>query len=44
MGMLFAAELIGVVFFSIISESFYAGSKNHKAALSMFDAVESFEM
>lgn len=40
MGMLFAAEWIGVVFFSIISEPFFAGSKNHRAALSMFDAVE----
>jgi len=41
MGMLFAAESIGVVFFSIISQPFYAGSQNHKAALSMFDTMES---
>lgn len=41
MGMLFAAKWIGVVFFSIISEPFYAGSKDHRAALSMFDSVES---
>lgn len=40
MGMLFAAEWIGVVFFSIISQPFYAGSKNQIAALSMFDKVE----
>lgn len=41
MGMLFAAEWIGVVFFSIISEPFFAGSKGHREALNMFDAVES---
>lgn len=40
MGMLFAAEWIGVVFFSIISQPFYAGSDNHKEALSMFDEME----
>jgi len=40
MGMLFAAEWIGVVFFSIISQPFYAGSSNHRAALQMFDEME----
>jgi hypothetical protein len=40
MGMLFAAEWIGVVFFSIISQPFYAGSQNHIAALRMFDVME----
>lgn len=40
MGMLFAAEWIGVVFFSIISQPFFAGSKNHSAALRMFDELE----
>eukprot|EP00981_Chlorochromonas_danica_P007003 scaffold1522_cov174-Ochromonas_danica.AAC.7 len=33
MGMLFAAEWIGIVFFSIFSEPFFATSKNHRAAL-----------
>eukprot|EP01031_Cornospumella_fuschlensis_P030347 gene30347-36668_t len=41
MGMLFAAEWIGIVFFSIVSQPFYAGSSNHKAALHMFDMIES---
>ncbi len=40
MGMLFAVEWIGVVFFSIISEPFYAGSNKHKDALSMFNGFE----
>jgi hypothetical protein len=40
MGMLFAAEWIGVVFFSIISQPFYAASPNHREALRMFDALE----
>lgn len=38
--MRFAAEWIGIVFFSIIRQSFYAGSKNHSAALRMFDEME----
>ena len=41
MGMLFAVEWIGVIFYSIISEPFYAGSPNHRAALQMVDAMES---
>eukprot|EP01031_Cornospumella_fuschlensis_P028165 gene28165-34010_t len=41
MGMLFAAEWIGVVFFSIISQPFFAGSSNHRAALNTFDTLES---
>jgi hypothetical protein len=41
MGMLFAAEWIGVVFFSIISEPFYAGSSKNVSALQMFDAIGS---
>lgn len=41
MGMLFVVEWIGVLFLSIISQPFYAGSPRHKEALAMFDQIES---
>jgi hypothetical protein len=41
MGMLFAVEWIGVLFLSIISQPFYAGSPRHQEALAMFDEIES---
>lgn len=40
MGMLFAVEWIGVVFLSIVSQPFYAGSPRNQEALAMFDQIE----
>eukprot|EP00598_Pedospumella_elongata_P011271 CAMPEP_0184988908 /NCGR_PEP_ID=MMETSP1098-20130426/26334_1 /TAXON_ID=89044 /ORGANISM="Spumella elongata, Strain CCAP 955/1" /LENGTH=502 /DNA_ID=CAMNT_0027513769 /DNA_START=120 /DNA_END=1628 /DNA_ORIENTATION=+ len=41
MGMMFIAEWVGVIFFSIISEPFYAGSNKQAAAKAMIDDIES---
>lgn len=38
-GMLFAVELIGVVFYSLLSEPFFAGTDKHKEAVAMFDRL-----